>query len=281
MSPSLQDLILEGRERLSNSRLALVPREANLLLAHVMGWTESELLARDDLSPTEAQVQSYRSALSRRARREPIAYILGRKEFYGRTFRVDNRVLIPRPETEHLVEEVLKLQLGSRPTLLDIGTGSGCLAVTLALEIPGSRVIATDLSLAASAVAVQNARNHRVDSRIDFVAADLTSGLDLQGIDLVVSNPPYIATSAASDLSPEILDFEPHAAIFAGSEGDDLMRRLLDQLRRLRSGVWIVLEIGFDQEARLRDLASGSRYRSVAVSPDYAGRPRVARFRRA
>lgn len=281
MPPSLHELILEGRKRLHDTPFAHAPREANLLLAHIMGWTEVELLARDDRSPTEAQLQSYREAITRRASGEPIAYILGQKEFYGRTFRVDNRVLIPRPETEHLVEEVLKLELEDQPTILDIGTGSGCLAVTLALELADSRVIATDLSPAPLAVAAGNARLHRVDSRIAFVAADLTSGLDLQTIDLVVSNPPYIATDAASGLSPEILDFEPHAALFAGPGGVDLIRRLLDQLRHLRPDVWIALEIGFDQEARLHELASNPSYRSVAVSPDYAGRPRIARLQRA
>jgi release factor glutamine methyltransferase len=276
MCISIEELLVEGRTKLAAVGFDLSLREANLFLAHVLGWSEAELLARTDCHPIRAQIEEYRQMLGRRSIGEPVAYILGEKEFYGRILDVDDRVLIPRPETEHLVEHILKLELPNPPTILDIGTGSGCLAVALAIELPQARVIATDISVAALVVASNNFRRHGIVPNVSAVATDLAGSVDLNRIDLVVSNPPYVALEAISELSPEIVEHEPSRALFAGAKGDIVIRRLLDELSELRAGAWLVIEIGYDQKELILSLASSSRYRTVSVEPDYSGKPRIA-----
>ena len=212
---------------------------------------------------------------------EPVAYLFGEKEFYGRVFRVDDRVLIPRPETEHVVEAALAVSAGSlpeSPLILDVGTGSGCLAVTLALEIPGARVVGTDLSPGALAVASGNAR--RLGARVGFVRADLAAGLDLDRFDMVVSNPPYVDRSEAPDLSPEICNFEPHLALFPPGSGDSTLARLLGQARALSPNVPLILEIGRGQLPAVERHASASGLHLDRAWNDYSGVPRALLLRR-
>jgi release factor glutamine methyltransferase len=280
MHESVETLIVEGRKKLGQVIFDISLREANLLLAYVMGWSEAELMARTNQCPAADRIEQFRELIKRRAAGEPVAYIVGEKEFFGRSFKVDDRVLIPRPETEHLVEAVLGLDLPDRLTILDIGTGSGCLAVSLALEIPRARILATDISPGALAVASENSRRHRVDSRISAVASDLAGAIDLKQVDLVVSNPPYVAREVSCDLSPEILNYEPHHALFAGSEGDLVIRRLFAELRELSSGVWLAIEIGYDQEELILQLGSGGVFQTSSIVHDYSDNPRVALLRR-
>ncbi len=280
MHDSIEALIVEGREKLAEVAFEISLREANLLLAHVMGWSEAELMARTDRCPATDQSKRFRELIRRRSTGEPVAYIVGEKEFFGRPFKVDRRVLIPRPETEHLVEAVLELELPVSLTILDIGTGSGCLAISLALERLQTKIIATDISPGALAVASENMRRHGVESRVFPVASDLAGAIDLKQVDLVVSNPPYVARNASSDLSPEILDHEPARALFAGAKGDVLIRRLTEELGELRSGVWIAIEIGYDQEELIWGLGSGGLFQTSQILQDYSGRPRVALLQR-
>ncbi|HVR07812.1 MAG TPA: peptide chain release factor N(5)-glutamine methyltransferase, partial [Thermoanaerobaculia bacterium] len=207
----LGDLLREGRRRLAATAFA-PPREAALLLGAVLGLTEAQAMARDDQAVPAAAAARFEALLARRLAGEPVAYLLGGREFYGRRFAVDQRVLIPRPETEHVVEAALALALPAAPRILDVGTGSGCLAVTLALELRGATVTAADLSPGALAVAAGNARRHGVAGRVAAVASDLTVAFDLGGFDLVVSNPPYVDPADAPGLSPEVCKFEPHLA---------------------------------------------------------------------
>ena len=276
----MKALIAEGRERLESLAFAPSPREARLLLGHVLGRTEAETLSRSEEQPTAAEIRLYRSYLDRRSTGEPVAYILGEKEFYGRGFQVDDRVLIPRPETEHLIEEVLQLDLPSSPLVLDIGTGSGCIAITLAKEITGARIVGSDISLGALAAASQNVARHQVGSQVSLVGGDLVSAIDLAKIDLVVSNPPYVGRDTRSDLSIEIVDFEPLEALFAGPKGDVTIRRLLEDLADLRPGSWVVLEIGYDQEELVVALSPSTLFNNPLVLPDYAGNPRIALLQR-
>ncbi|MFP5285207.1 MAG: peptide chain release factor N(5)-glutamine methyltransferase, partial [Thermoanaerobaculia bacterium] len=207
---------------------------------------------------------------------EPVAYLLGEREFYGRPFAVDPRVLIPRPETEHVVEEVLATPLPERPWILDVGTGSGILPVTLALEIPGARTVGTDLSPGALAVARGNARRHGASERARFVGADLAHGLDLSRFDLVVSNPPYVDAGDAPSLSPEVVNFEPHVALFAPGVGDSVLARLFALLGSgLRPGIRAIVEIGFGQVEAARRHAEASGLHFAGARQDYAGIPRV------
>jgi release factor glutamine methyltransferase len=269
VSVTAGQLLAEARPRLAATSFGAPPREAGLLLAHVLGISEAQILARPEREVRPAESERFRALLERRLTGEPVAYLTGEREFYGRVFRVDRRVLIPRPETEHIVEEALALPLPPAPRILDVGTGSGCLAVTLALEIPGSRVIATDLSPGALAVASANAR--RLEVPVSFLGLDLTRGLDLSRFDLVVSNPPYVDRAEAPLLSPEVCNFEPALALFAPGSGDSVLARLFAECAGLRSGVMLLVEIGYEQLDAARHHAEASGLLLTKVRRDYAG----------
>jgi release factor glutamine methyltransferase len=273
------DLLARARERLSAAPFAPPRREALLLLGHVLGLTEAQVLARPERAVPAAAAARFEGLLERRLGGEPVAYLTGVKEFYGRPFAVDSRVLIPRPETEHVIEAALAAPLPPRPRILDLGTGSGCLAVTLALELPGARVVATDASPAALAVAAANARRLGA-AGVRCAAADRYSGLDLAAFDLVVANPPYIDPADAASLSPEITGFEPHAALFAPGRGEAMLADLIAGAAALRPGTSLVVEIGRGQLLALRRHAAPAGLHVAAVIDDYAGIPRAIRLER-
>jgi release factor glutamine methyltransferase len=276
---TLGELLREGRRRLAATAFA-APREAALLLGAVLGLAEAQVMARDDRPVAPADAARFAALLARRLAGEPVAYLLGDREFYGRRFAVDKRVLIPRPETEHLVEAALALPLPPAPLVLDVGAGSGCLAVTLALELPGARAVAADLSPGALAVTAANARRHHVAGRVAAVASDLAAALDLARFDLVVSNPPYVDAAEAASMSPEVCNFEPHLALFSPGGGDAVLARLFGECARLRPGVPLVVEIGFGQlDAAFRH-AAASTLEILDERRDYAGVPRVLVLRR-
>lgn len=277
---TIGDLVAGARRRLRAAPFQPAGREALLLMGRALGLSEAQVLARRDDPVEPAAARRFADLLARRLGGEPFAYLAGEREFFGRPFAVDRRVLVPRPESEHLVEAALALELPQRTALLDLGTGSGCLAVTLALELPAARVVASDLSLGALAVAAANARRHRVAGRVATVALDLARGLDLAAFDLVVSNPPYVAPEEAASLSPEVTGFEPAAALFAAEGGFALLRRLVEEASGLRPGAWLLLEIGKGQLERLaREVAGGHLALERAVA-DYAGIPRTVVLRR-
>lgn len=275
----VRDLLDAARRRIAEAS-DLEAREASLLLAHVLGLSEAQLLARDREPVPESRRRQFDSLLARRLHGEPIAYLTGEREFYGRAFTVDPRVLIPRPETELLVDEALRLDLDPAARILDVGTGSGCLAVTLACERPAARVLACDVSAGALAVTRHNAARHAVASQVHLVRSDLTAGIDLSPVDLVVSNPPYVALDDAAELPIDVRDFEPASALFAGPDGLAVLARLLDDLRALRPGTPVLLEIGAGQTEATRELATARSFHVERVRPDYAGIPRVVILRR-
>ncbi|MDX1503562.1 MAG: peptide chain release factor N(5)-glutamine methyltransferase [Thermoanaerobaculia bacterium] len=277
--PSAGALLGEGRRGLAAAPFRPPPREAALLLARTLGVSEASLMAHPERPVAAAAAARFRELLARRLEGEPVAYLLGVREFYGRSFRVDRRVLIPRPETELLVETALSLPLPGTPSILDVGTGSGAIALTLALELPAARVTATDLSPAALAVAAGNAR--ALEAPVGLVAADLAAGLLLERFDLVASNPPYVGRHEAAGMSREILDFEPERALFADDGGRRVIRRLLAGLDGLGRGAWLLLEIGAGQAAAVEKLARRSPFDLVEIRLDLAGIPRVALLRRA
>lgn len=278
--PLLGELLLEGRRRLRALPFSPPPREAALMLATLLGWSEARILARGDEEAPPETAAAFRALLARREKGEPVAYLFGRREFYGRDFAVDARVLVPRPETEHLIEIALGLALPKEPRIVDVGTGSGAIAVTLAAEIPGARVIATDISLGAIEVARGNARRLGVADRVLFVHTDLAAGIDLERVDLLVSNPPYVAPEVEGELSVEVRGFEPHLALFSPDGGRQAISRLLAQACGLRQGTPIVLEIGYDQGSFVVEEAERLGLRQVEIRNDYAGLPRNALLRR-
>lgn len=276
--PTIRELLASGRVRLASTPFGAPPREAGLLLGQVLGLSEAQILARDREEVPAAAAERFQELLERRLTGEPVAYLFGEREFYGRDFRVDSRVLIPRPETEHIIEAALAEPLPPRPWILDVGAGSGILAVTLALEIPEARAVTTDLSLGALAVAAGNAR--RLGARVSPVRTDLTAGLDLSRFDLVVSNPPYIDPADAPTLSPEVCNFEPSLALFAPGTGDSVLARLFALCAGLRSGVRLIVEIGYGQLDVARHHAEASALLLEEARPDYSGIPRVLILRR-
>jgi release factor glutamine methyltransferase len=272
--PSIADLLADGRRRLAAAAFQPQRREASLLLARVLEWSEARVLAHPEVTLDGAATRRFADLLERRLSGEPVAYLFGEREFYGRTFHVDRRVLIPRPESEHLIERALALDLPAAPRILDLGTGSGCLAVTLALELPQAHVVATDLSPAALAVARGNAR--RLAAPVAFAAADLATALRLERFDLVVANPPYVGREEAPELSPEVVEHEPHLALFAADRGLAVIRRLLSELGGLPPAARLLLEIGHRQAEALRCEAAGSAFDLEEIGLDLAGRSRIA-----
>lgn len=269
----VDELVTEARRRLAAAPFHPSPREARLILGRILGWSEARILAHGETVVSAATERRFHELVDRRLGGEPVAYLLGEREFYGRVFRVDPRVLIPRPETEHLVAAGLTAPLPPRPRVLDVGTGSGCVAVTLALERPDARVAATDLSPGALAVAAGNAR--RLGARVSFLATDLTAALDLAAFDLVVSNPPYVDPADAHTLSPEIRDFEPPLALYARGGGETELNRLLELGRNLHRHAVLAMEIGCGQLDAVLARAAAGPFEVAGVRHDYSGTPRV------
>jgi release factor glutamine methyltransferase len=248
-------------------------RDAELLLAHLLAWDQAALLTHPErvLSPVEAD--QFESMLRRREASEPVQYITGVQEFFGLSFEVSPAVLIPRPETEHLVETVLeRFSREASPRIVDVGTGSGAIAVALAHAIPRSRVTAVDLSSAALEVAQRNAERHGVLERVRLLQSDLLAAVESAEFEVVVSNPPYIAEGEV--LEPQVFNYEPRSALYAGPTGLEVYERLIPQARRvLKPQGWLLLEIGYGQSAALLKLLSD--WTDVSFVDDLQGIPRV------
>jgi len=264
---TIRDLMRAARRELVDAGIETgeAALDAELLARHVLGWSRATLLARDLEAPPPTFGPAFGRFLARRARREPLAYIRGVQEFWGRDFQVSGAVLIPRPETEMIVEWALRLlgvsgpadtpPVGSpSPRIVDIGTGSGCLAVTLALECPTARVVATDVSAAALEVAGANAARWGVAERITWMHAPYLGGV-LAPVDLIVTNPPYVADGEATALPPEVREYEPATALFAGADGLRDIREILHRAAdRLTPTGALVMEIGVGQADAVRGL---------------------------
>jgi len=257
-------------------------RDAELLLLHTLQISRVTLIAYPDRDLSAAQHALYQSAINRRLQLEPIQYITGEQEFYDLSLHVTPAVLIPRPETEHLVEAVLHLLPANKPlNLIDIGTGSGAIAIALAVHLPLAEITAFDLSSGALAIAERNARQHNVVGRIRFLQSDLLAAVESSGesFDAIVSNPPYIPESDRPTLHPQVRDHEPASALFAGETGLDIYRRLIPEARSaLKPNGLLALEIGHGQQASLTQLLAG--WTDITFINDLQQIPRVALARR-
>jgi len=264
---------------LAGARKMVSPAEARLLLRHTLACSAAWLEAHHDDLLADPLVESYAMLVGRRAAGEPVAYLLGVREFYGRDFEVSPAVLIPRPETELLVDlAAANLRSVPAPRILDLGTGSGCVAVTLALEIPHAEVIATDISEDALAIAEGNAARH--GARVLLAQSDWFSDLAEECFDLIVSNPPYIA-SADVHLSTGDLRFEPRLALASGRDGLTAIRRICGEaMEHLRPGGTLLLEHGYDQAAAVAALLDTQGFAGVLQYRDMAGIVRVSGGRR-
>lgn len=275
----LNEHVARARERLKGARIAEADLDARLLAQFVLGWDAARFFtAAGEPPPADFQAR-YEALVTRRAAREPLAYITGDREFWNLSFEVSPAVLIPRPETELMVEVSLeRFPDRSAPlSIADVCTGSGCLAVALAREYARARVVATDLSVTALAVARRNAARHGVTDRVHLIATDLLQGIP-DRFDLIAANPPYVSEGDRPALVPEVRDYEPELALFAGSDGLAVIRRLVDaSVDRLVPGGTLIFELGFWQEAAVTRLISGrSGLELVEVRPDLQGIPRTA-----
>ena len=270
---------IHAQQKHGANRLSLVSSNAQgdaaLLLRHVLQRDRAWLLAHPEAELTDMQIRAYQALLERRLRYEPMQYILGEQEFYGLRFRVNPFVLIPRPETEHLVEAVLARMPTRRPVrIADVGTGSGAIAVSLAHSLPLAQIDALDLSHEALAVAQGNAQAHGVGARVRFLISDLLSAVSTERYDCIVSNPPYIADTEV--LEPQVRLWEPRAALYAGPSGLELYRRLIPAAQRqLHAGGLLAVELGWGQAAAVEALLNPALWSTPEQAPDLQGIARV------
>jgi release factor glutamine methyltransferase len=262
--------LLQGTQLLEKEAIAVPRLTAEVLLSRAMGCERVYLFSHPEQQLRELEWLHYGRYLHERMQGKPTQYITRRQEFYGREFRVTPDVLIPRPETEHIVEAALRLTPRTRRAL-DVGTGSGALAVTLQLETQ-AEVWATDISPAAALVALDNAAS--LGARLHLLVCDLMQAVAPGSMDLIVSNPPYVPTGERQYLQREVRDWEPHVALFAGETGFEIYDRIVaDAPRVLRPGGWLIMELGFGSLDHVAALFHG--WPEMRVSPDLAGIPRV------
>jgi len=263
--------LLQGAKLLEDANISVPRLTAEVLLGHALRQDRAYLYAHSTDELPEVAWIHYGRYLHERLSGKPTQYITKRQEFYGREFRVTPDVLIPRPETEHLVEAALA-RIPPGGIVLDVGTGSGAIAITLALETQ-SRVLATDISQAALGVAAANAR--ALEATVELIAADLTSCIGDRSIDVLVSNPPYVPRGDECGLQREVRDFEPHVALFAGPTGLEIYQRLIVDARRvLKPGGWLLVELGYNSLEAVKAMLDAG-WRDIAAESDLAGLPRV------
>jgi release factor glutamine methyltransferase len=280
-------LLHAASQRLAAAGIETAHLDAEVLLAHVLGLGRAALYAHLETPVAADAAARFDALLARRLRREPIAYLTGEQEFWSLPFAVTPDVLIPRPETEMLVEVGLTLLraplaqrsgagagIPTRPQVLDIGTGSGCVAVAVARELPDVRVTAVDISPAALVAARGNAERHGVAARVTFIESDLYAALPAGAtFDVILANPPYLAPGDA--VSPEVA-FEPQSALLAGADGLDVIRRLIaGAAAHLHPGGWLLMELGAGQAEAVRTLVAAAGLTATRIAPDLAGIPRL------
>ena len=277
MSVSIGEALRRAARELDQGGVAETRREAGSLLSHVIGKDRTFLISHAEDVLGERELESFENAIARRARGEPAQYITGTQDFFGRAFRVTPDVLIPRPETESLVEAALQV-MNADAMICDVGTGSGCIAITLVCERSDARAVAVDVSEAALEVARANARDHAVQQRVEFVLSDCFSALNESAskFDLIISNPPYVSANQLSGLQREVRDHEPRVALSPGDDGLSVIKRLLlDSPQFLRTNGYLLMEIGFDQGEKLQQLVDPKTWTLKEILPDLQGIPRI------
>ena len=270
-------LLERGADELGRAGITEARFEAELLLRHALGCSRESLLTRlREPVPAEAAGHFFQ-LVERRRGRVPVQYIIGTQEFYGLSFRVTPAVLIPRPETEGIVEQAaLELENARAPRIADIGCGCGCIAIALAQTLEGAELVAIDRSKAALAIARENALRHGVVARVEFVESDLLESVADSDLDAVVSNPPYIPDDELEGLEPEVTEHEPRDALSGGADGLDVIRRLVPQAHQaLKPGGLLVMEIGHGQSAAVETFLLEAAMKHERTVADLAGIPRI------
>jgi release factor glutamine methyltransferase len=280
----LKQTLSSAITRLSTDHVPSPRMNAELLLMFTLSCDRAYLYAHPERELTSDETARYESALDGRVRGIPAQYITGHQEFWGLDLIVTPAVLIPRPETEHVIETVLELtnvqrggdqeHVPQKFRIIDVGTGSGCIALALAKELPQAEIHATDISSTALDIARANAARHQFEGRVRFHEADLLAGLGVNSFDFIVSNPPYVGESEEGEVQLEVRKFEPRNAVFAGPTGTEIIARLIPQAHAsLRPGGWLVMEISGTIAERVRQLLSG--WMEIRTVNDLQGVPRV------
>ncbi|SFP53261.1 release factor glutamine methyltransferase [Butyrivibrio proteoclasticus] len=267
-----------GINKLSRVGIPDAGLDARLLLEYVCNTSHSTLYAHPDKELTEKEEKDYEALIARREGREPVAYILGNQDFMGLNFRVNENVLIPEQDTENLVEEALRFcEDGMR--VLDLCTGSGCIALSILNFSNDTKAVCTDISDKALAIATENSERLGLKERAEFIHTDLFPPKDGSRYDLVVSNPPYIASDVIETLAPEVKDFEPRLALDGDDDGLSFYRRIVNEVPEyLYSNGYLIMEIGYDQGQAVKELLEqDERYHDIEVIKDYSGNDRVVR----
>jgi release factor glutamine methyltransferase len=275
---TVRETLRSAAERLERHYVSNARLTAELLLAHSLSVEREYLYAHDDRVLTDAEYQKLEDLLYDRISGVPLQYIVGRQEFYGRYFRVNPAVLIPRPETEHIVETVVDAEQSPGTRILDIGTGSGCIAITLALELPGAQVFASDISEPALAVARENAA--ALGARVGFVCMDFLDAITGR-FQFVVSNPPYVRPGDIDRLQREVREHEPHVALFSPTDELEVYRRLMTGAERLlAAGGHLIMEVGIGMDEAVLQLFGGG-WEKLPTKRDLQGIPRTVIVRKA
>ncbi len=306
----LKQSLASAVERLEAADVGSPRMNAETLLMFILGVNRAYLYAHPERELTSEEETRYDEALAQRASRMPSQYITGHQEFWGLDFVVSPAVLIPRPETEHVVETVLELARGvPHPRIVDVGTGSGCIAVALAHELKNAEIYAVDLSADVLEIARANAARLQLDGRVRFLQCDVLTpigdaptlchpersevavatersrrplpAIEFHDFDFVVSNPPYVGFGEADKVQKSVFEFEPRMAVFAGENGLDVIRPLVEQAHdALKTGGWLALEIGYSMRDAVVDLLSPAEWEEIRVVPDLQGIPRVVMARK-
>lgn len=272
---NIKELYDFGRDALLNQKFENPGLEASVLLLEATGIDKLNFYKNHDRLVIDSEIDKYKELIERRLTSEPVAYILGKKEFYSREFSVDGNVLIPRPETELLVDKAIIILKGfDYPSILDVGTGSGCIAVTLKDEIPDSVCVATDISYGALQKAKQNSKNN--DCYPFFIKGNLLEFIKDNKFDLIVSNPPYVREKLFHKLDRGVRNYEPKSAFVAGDNGLGIISKIISEsMRVLKNEGWCLLEIGFDQSVKVIEMFELNGYKEIEVFRDLSGIDRV------
>ena len=270
------ELTAWGAEKLTSAGIDQAGLEAQLLLAHALGGSRLEILSWPERQIDPNARRRYVELIQRRRIRTPLAYLRGTHEFYGLEFMVTPDVLIPRPETELLVDVAVEIAGAESTVIWDVGTGSGCIAVACARKIPNAQIIASDISRSALDIAAQNVRRHAVNSRCMLAHSDMLSAARPGEVTIILSNPPYISHTEIAALQPEVRDFEPRLALEASNSGMSAYNRLVPQAWRvLRRGGWLAVEVAIGKAAEVSALFDQSGFKGIAIRYDLAGIQRV------
>lgn len=280
LAATIAETLKQASEQLRAARVPNNVLDAQTLLAEALGKDRTYLIVNFNQQLDDDLLATYQSLVQRRSTGEPLQYITGHQEFFGLEFEVTPDVLIPRPETEIIVEETIHLVQHDNiaaPVIVDVGTGSGCIAVTLAREIEEARVIACDISLAALQVARSNAVRNKVEERVQFIESDLLAAFDEEDFaDFIISNPPYVAAKELPALQREVHDWEPHIALTDHGDGLSFYRRLLqDAPRHLKSGGYLICEMGYTQSEAVSAMVDPAVWEEPRLLDDLQGIPRT------